>query len=106
MKHAWSVSLFGILSMMAVVSGVGDARAQPARVCGASIGRSCPPSDFCELPTGTCRLVSARGTCVTVPHICPDLYAPVCGCNGRTYANDCERRTARVDKMHDGMCRR
>jgi hypothetical protein len=30
--------------------------------------------------------------------------APVCGCNGITYANDCERRAAGISKWADGFC--
>jgi len=28
----------------------------------------------------------------------------VCGCNGVTYGNNCNRIVARIQKAHDGAC--
>jgi hypothetical protein len=39
-----------------------------------------------------------------LPSSCPATFSPVCGCDARTYGNDCQRQMARVQKDHDGAC--
>jgi hypothetical protein len=39
-----------------------------------------------------------------LPSSCSPTFSPVCGCDGRTYGNDCQRQIARIQKDHDGAC--
>lgn len=95
------------LACAVLLGSTGDAGAAGlGQRCGGFVGIPCNRGLWCELPAGTCRSADLFGKCVRVPQVCTKIYRPVCGCNGRTYGNDCERRAARVQKAHEGPCRR
>jgi len=67
--------------------------------------RPCAPGLFCEgsFPELAC-VPDVGGTCQVLPEVCDLIYAPVCGCNQKTYANDCQRQAAGVSKLSNGAC--
>ena len=67
---------------------------------------TCPDGQVCDIDTCFDDSLSAAagGVCVDKPEACYEIYAPECGCDNKTYSNDCYRLMAGVGKAYDGMC--
>jgi hypothetical protein len=51
-----------------------------------------------------CNVMGATGWCQTPDTDCGDMLDLVCGCDGRTYLNDCVRQQAGVWRDYWGRC--
>lgn len=78
---------------------VGDA-------CGArGLRQSCGRKQFCKYNLSAhCGSMNAAGVCTIKPEYCTREYKPVCGCNNRTYSNECTAATDGVSVKYRGQC--
>ena len=75
-----------------------EGECEPARCWGDEM---CGPRQYCFFET----CAQETGGCEPRPDACYDLWAPVCGCNGETYSNDCYAAAAGASVDHEGECR-
>jgi hypothetical protein len=65
----------------------------------------CDSGLFCQFQAGAlCGAADAPGECVAIPEVCADIFAPVCGCDGQTYANACEAAGNLAGILDVGAC--
>jgi len=75
------------------------------KACGTrGVPGNCSEGSYCAF-TSQCGNTDAGGTCTKKPQICNHLMAPVCGCDGKTYANGCYAAREGVSVAGRGSCK-
>jgi hypothetical protein len=93
-------------ALAATAAATGPAIANLDEACGGPDKITCNSALFCHLPDGQCSAPDAAGTCAKAPDFCMRVSRPVCGCNGKTYQNECEARHAKVAVDTTGACKK
>ena len=78
---------------------------KPGAACGGLAGLNCETGLFCKYTIeANCGAADQTGICETKPEICTAIYAPVCGCDGKTYASECVANSKGVSVQAQGEC--
>jgi Kazal-type serine protease inhibitor domain len=97
-----AIALVAALSLLASADGASSAKL--GERCGGIAGPRCAEGLWCDLAPGMCHVADITGSCAGASEVCAEIFQPVCGCDGRTYANDCLRKSKQVQLSHRGRC--
>jgi len=90
--------IMGLIAVQpALAAGVGE-------TCGGIAAIKCDAGLACRFPIDQCKVADLAGKCVRVPDVCPKKGPRVCGCDGKTYDNNCELLKAGVAPAKKGAC--
>jgi hypothetical protein len=73
--------------------------------CGGLLGTQCPKGEYCNYALDAqCGAADQTGVCTPVAEICTTDVKPVCGCDGKTYSNECVAARNSVSVASLGEC--
>jgi hypothetical protein len=74
-------------------------------MCGGLAGFGCAKGLYCSYPVEAhCGAADMSGTCRAIPEACSEEFAPICGCNDKTYPNACHAARDGISLGKPGAC--
>jgi hypothetical protein len=90
----------------AAVAKDGACEAPAKKSCGSRGLAPCAADEYCAFtPEAACGAGDKPGTCEKKPGpACAEIFAPVCGCDGKTYSNGCDAASRGIATRAIGEC--
>ena len=84
---------------------VGTVGTEDEPKCAGPEERACPSGKYCATAKlNRCPTDELAGVCREIPQACTHIYQPMCGCDGQTYANECEAAATKAAIAYEGTC--